>query len=192
MPVSLNNTVAEGDIDLANKSAHVTGGMPGLPGLSGELIVIDPYAYFRQYGSSKFTMEGDSTLPLNPALASGASPYWFVGQIVAIANAPELSPVLVGTEDDGGVSTYHIRVQVTKEAAGAALKSVGQSFGDGILELWITRDGLQIERMQFSTADPGAGAAAFRLILSNWNNVDPIKGPRPEDFEVPALQSIGE
>jgi hypothetical protein len=189
MPVSLNDSIAEGDIDLANKRAHVTGGVPGIPGLSGEMIVIDPYVYVRTYGQTKYAASGNTTIPFNPALSGGTSPVWLVGQIVALANSADLSPVLVGTENDGGVATYHIRVDVTKEVATQALKSVGQAFGTGNLELWITQDGFQIERLEFSTSDPTFGAAVFRLVCSNWNNVSQINAPNPDDFEIPALQS---
>jgi len=187
MPIGLAGTTADGDIDLANKSAHVVGGMPGVPGLSGELIVISPYAYFRAYGGTKYSSAPDSTLSvMNPALSSVPSPAWLIGQIMGIANDPALSPVLVGTEQEASGSTYHIRVEVTKNVAQASLNSIGQAFGNGKLDLWITQDSFQLERLEFSSADPSAGVAAFRLVLSNWNNVSAILAPDPNNMETPA------
>jgi hypothetical protein len=191
MPISLTGTTAEGDIDLANKSAHVTGGMPGVPGLSGELIVISPYAYFRSYGGTKYSSSDDSTLSVNPALSSAASPAWLIGQIVGIANDPALSPVLVGTEQEASGSTYHIRVEVTKEVAQTSLNSVGQAFGNGKLDLWITQDSFQLERLEFSSADPSSGVAAFRVVLSNWNSVPAILAPDQNNMETPVPLSSG-
>ena len=192
MPIALTGTTVDGDIDLANKSAHVTGGMPGVPGLSGELIVISPYAYFRSYGGTKYSSAGDSTLGvMNPALSSVPSPAWLIGQIVAIANDPALSPVLVGSEQEASGSTYHIRVEVTKTVAQTALNSVGQAIGTGKLDLWITQDSFQLERLEFSSADPSAGVAAFRIVLSNWNNVPAILAPDPNNMEIPAPLSSG-
>jgi len=193
MPISLQGTVAEGDIDLLNKAAHVTGGVPGLPALSGELIVISPFAYFRSYGETKYAMSDDTAMDgLNPALASAPSPAWIVREIVTIANDPSLSPVLVGTEQEASGPAYHIRVEVTKEVAQSALKSIGQALGSGELNLWITQDGLQLERLEFKTADPSSGTAAIRVVLSNWNNVQAIKAPDPQNFDIPALPSIGQ
>ena len=189
MPVGLSGTTADGDVDLANKTAHVIGGMPGVPGLSGELIVISPYAYFRSYGATTFTSSGDSTLSLNPALTSAPRPAWLISQIVGIANDPGLSPVLVGTEQEPSGSTYHIRVDVTKEVAQTALNSVGQAVGNGKLDLWITQDSFQLERLEFSTADPSSGVAAFRVVLSNWNSVPAILAPDANNMATPAVQA---
>ncbi len=179
-------------MDLANKTAHVTGGLPGVPGLSGELIVISPYAYFRSYGGTKYSSTDDSTLGvMNPALSSAPSPAWLIGQIVTIANNPALSPVLVGTESEASGSTYHIRVEVTKEVAQASLNSAGQAFGNGKLDLWITQDSFQLERLEFSSADPSSGVAVFRVVLSNWNKVSAILAPDPINLEIPAAPSSG-
>jgi hypothetical protein len=187
MPIGLAGTTADGDIDLANKSAHVVGGMPGVPGFSGELIVISPYAYFRTYGGTKYSSTPDSTLGvMNPALLSVPSPAWLIGQIMGIANDPALSPVLVGTEQEASGSTYHIRVEVTKEVAQASLNGLGQALGNGKLDLWITQGGFQLERLEFSSADPSAGVAVFRVVLSNWNNVSAILAPDPNNMEIPA------
>jgi hypothetical protein len=192
MPIGLAGTKAEGDMDLANKTAHVTGGLPGVPGLSGELIVISPYAYFRSYGGTKYSSSDDSTLGvMNPALSSAPSPAWLIGQIVTIANNPALSPVLVGMESEASGSAYHIRVEVTREVAQASLNSVGQAVGNGKLDLWITQDSFQLERLEFSSADPSSGVAAFRVVLSNWNKVPAILAPDPINIEVPAAPSSG-
>ena len=193
MPISLKGTQAEGDIDLLNKAAHVTGGVPGLPALSGELIEISPFAYFRAYGATKYAMSDDTAMGvLNPALSSAPSPVWIVREVVTIANDPALSPVLVGTEQEASGAAYHIRVEVTKEVAQAALKSIGQALGSGELNLWITQDSFQLERLEFTTADPSSGTAVVRVVLSNWNNVQAIKAPDPQNFDIPALPSIGQ
>lgn len=178
--------MADGDIDFANKAAHIVGGMPGLPGVSGELIIIDPYSYFRAYGQTAFTGGDDSSLPLNPALASG--PLYIVQQIVAVADDPGLNPVLVGTEQEASGSCYHIRVDVSQKALNSTLSSqpAVQALGSGELDLWITYGDFQLERMEYKTSDPNAGAAAIRLVLSNWNEVSPIAPPPENQVATPA------
>ncbi len=186
MPVALTGSVADGDVDFANKRAHVIGGAPGIPGVSGELIVIDPYAYYRGYGQTVYQLEDDSTLPFNPALSSG--PLYVVTQMLAVANDSGSSPVLVGTEQEPSGPAYHIRVSVSQSALNSNLSSlqVVQALGSGQLDIWITQDSFELERMEFSTSDPSAGAAAVRLQLSNWNNVPFIEGPPPEQFNLPS------
>jgi hypothetical protein len=177
MPIALTGSSAYGDIDFANKTAHVIGGVPGIPNLAGEVIVIDPYAYVRAPGGVTYTSEGDSDLPINPALSSG--PLYLIQQIVAVANDKGLSPVLVGVEQEQYGSSYHIRVDVSQSALNSKLASLQavQALGSGQLDLWITQSGFQLERLEYSTSDPSSGAAAIRLVLSNWNNVSPILAP---------------
>jgi hypothetical protein len=177
MPVALTGSQAYGDIDFANKTAHVTGGVPGIPSLAGEVIVIDPYAYVRAPGAITYSSEGDSDLPINPALSSG--PLFVIQQMVAVANDAGVSPVLVGIEQEQYGPCYHIRVDVTQSALNSKLASLNvvQSLGSGQLNLWITQGDFQLERLEFSTSDPAAGAASVRLVLSNWNNVSPIEAP---------------
>jgi hypothetical protein len=61
--------------------------------------------------------------------------------------------------------------------------------GGGKLDLWITLGSFELERLEFSTNNPSAGAAAIRLVLSNWNGVTGIKPPSADQFDIPALQS---
>jgi hypothetical protein len=184
--VSLTGTVADGDVDFANQAAHVTGGMPGLPGVSGELIIIHPYSYFRAYGQTTYTGQDDSTLPINPAMSDG--PLYIVQQIVATADSSSLNPVFVGTEQEASGSAYHIRVDVSKKDINSSLGALNSvwALGSGKLDLWITYGDFQLERLEYSTSDPNAGAAAIRLVLSNWNSVPPIQEPPANQFASPA------
>ncbi|MGA3057725.1 MAG: hypothetical protein ABSE70_06775 [Candidatus Limnocylindrales bacterium] len=188
IPISLDQAHAEGDVDLVNMTAHITGWVPGL-NLSGELIVVDPYAYTRGYGATKYSQITDSTLPLNPVLPSG--PAYYVQQIVAIAADPRLSPVLVGTEQEPGGAAYHVRVDLMPDVVNDKLGASGHSFGIGTLDLWILHDGFYVERMEFRTSDPSAGAVAIRLVLSNFNNVSPIDAPPDSQIDTGESPSPG-
>ena len=177
LPVSLTGTEAEGDIDFANKAAHVTGGMPGLSGVSGELIVFQPYAYFRGYNETQFTQQDSSGLSIDPSDQNTS--LYFIEQVVGAASDKTLSPVLVGVEQEPGGPSYHIRVAVTQAALSSQLSNLVslQEKGNGQMDLWITQNDFQLERLEFSTSDPAAGTAAIRLTLSHWNSVGVIKQP---------------
>ena len=188
LPVTLDGTKADGDIDFANKAAHIIGGMPGLPGLSGELVIVNPYSYFRAYGGTRFAATGVSDLTFNPADPSMT--LFLVQQVVAAGGDPSLSPTLVGTEQEASGACYHIRVDVTQAALASKLANLNfiQDKGSARVDLWITQNDFQLERLEFSTSDPAAGTAAIRLVLSNWNNVAPIKGPAADQFDIPGLE----
>ncbi len=189
VPISLDGAHAEGDIDFANKNAHFTGWAPGLPGFSGEMIIVDPYAYTRAYGATQFELSGSSSLSINPADPSYV--LYIVKQMLAVANDPGSSPVMVGTEQEPGGASYHIRITVTQSALNAGLAAVQavQALGNGQLDLWITHDGFELERLEFSTSDASTGAAAVRLVLSNWNGVSPINVPPDNQIDTGASPS---
>jgi hypothetical protein len=177
VPFILNGAQAEGDIDFGNQAAHVTGTMPGVPNLSGELIVVHPNAYYRTYGQTQYSSIDDSVLSLNPALNSNSA-VLVVNELLTLANDPSLSPKLVGTDNEPSGSAYHISVTIPATKANTTLGTVGQVFGAGTLNLWITADdNFWLERMEYSQADPTSGAAAIRLVLSKWNNISPIEVP---------------
>jgi len=161
--------------------------MPGLPNMSGELIVIDPYMYSRFPGATQYTLGQDSDLAINPALPSG--PAYLVQQILAIAADARVSPVLVGTEQEPTGAAYHIRVDLTPDVVNEKLGSSGHAFGTGTLNLWILHDGFFVERMVFSTSDPSFGAAAVQIVMSNFNNVEPIEPPPGIQVEQPSAAS---
>lgn len=186
MPIALNGSSAYGDIDFVNDAAHITGGVPGIPSMSGEVIIVNTYAYVRSPGGTQYASEGVSDLPINPADPSG--PLFVVQQMVALADDPSVDPVLVGIEQEQYGSCYHIRVDVTKGGLNSKLASLNlvQLLGSGALDLWITEGSFQLERLEFSTSDPSAGAAAVRLVLSNWNNVSPILAPPASEVQLNA------
>jgi hypothetical protein len=66
---------------------------------------------------------------------------------------------------------------------------VVQALGSGRIDVWITQGDFQLERMEFSTSDPKAGAAAIRLVLSNWNGVSPIDVPPDNQIDTGASPS---
>ena len=71
-----------------------------------------------------------------------------------------------------GITEYVVGV-VANDKLGAS----GQLLGTGELNLWILQDGFWLERMEFSTSDPSAGAAAIRIVFSNFNKVPAIDIP---------------
>jgi hypothetical protein len=175
LPFGLKDAHAEGDVDLFHQAAHITGWMPSIPGVSGEIIVVDPYVFSRGYGETQYQVGYSSSLPINPATPTGA--YYIIEQVLNIAADSSLSPVLVGTEQEPYGAAYHIRVQVTPNVANDKLAASGRLLGTGELNLWILQDGFWLERMEFSTTDPSAGAAAIRIVFSSFNNVPSIDVP---------------
>lgn len=177
MPFLLDGSVADGDIDFANEAARVVGGMPGVPDLSGELIVVHPNAYYRTYGQTQYTEIDDSLLSINPALNSNSVDL-VVNELLTLGADESLSPRLVGIENEPSGPAYHVTVDIPASKANDTLGAVGSIFAGGTLNVWVTADSNNwLERMEWSQADQTAGAAAIRLVLSQWNAITPIEVP---------------
>jgi hypothetical protein len=48
-------------------------------------------------------------------------------------------------------------------------------------------DGFRVAVMEFQTSDPKAGAAAFRLVLTNYDEALNIQPPPIDQFDVPGV-----
>jgi hypothetical protein len=96
-------------------------------------------------------------------------------------------------EQESSGTCYHIRATVTQSALSSNLSSLQtiKALGGGKLDLWITQGDFQLERLEFQTTDPSAGAAVVRLVLSSWNSIGQISGPPADQFEIPGLESMG-
>ena len=181
---TLDGSWAEGDIDFAHSSAHVQGAVPGVPGLSGEVIVSGGYAWVRAPGQTRYTLEGIGNLAIDPTDRTVA--LWIVQQVMDVAASQGSQLRLIGMENMLGESCYHVQVPfqletLTEKGFGVAL------FGSGTLDLWIARDSFRLRVMEFAGSEATAGPVSVRLQLSNINAVAPIKEPRADQFDMPSF-----
>jgi hypothetical protein len=188
--IAMDGAYAEGDIDLANQSIHFTGALPGIPGLAGEVLIVQDYAYVRVPGETKYSMEGADQLFVNPANPQDL-PISMVKSVIVTADDGRLQPRLIGMEDVLGDTCYHVRVTLTKEVVTNKLGLSGEALGTGTLDLWIVQDTFNLRVLEFHGSDDVAGPMAIRLTLSDFDSIEPITAPPPEQFEIPALQSAG-
>jgi hypothetical protein len=172
-----------GDIDLANQAARLQGELPGLPGAAGEIIIANDYAYIRGPNDTKYSAAAAGNLFTNPADPAGAAAD--VIGMVKIAADSRLKPQLVGTENIEGADCYHIKVIVDPSVANSVLEAAGTALGAGELDLWIMQDGFRVAMMEFHTSDPKAGAAAFRLVLTDYGESLNIQAPPIDQFDIP-------
>lgn len=184
LPVSLEGAQVEGDIDLANQAASVTGSLPGVPGLSGQLIVVNGQGYSRNYGDASFQMVDVSTLAFNPADPSGPAAYLL--SILQIAADPSLQPKLVGMENCQEGRCYHVSVTLTPDVVNSKLSGMGESFGGGQLDVWVLQGSFDVARLEYSSSDPRSGSIALRLLLTRFDKPVTILAPPPAQLATPA------
>jgi hypothetical protein len=184
--VSLEGAHAEGDIDMEHSAAHITGTLPTVPDLAGEVIVYAGYAYVRAPGEAKFTAMGDTELTVNPGDPTGPPISW-VRTILEIAADDSLNPVLLGDSEEADGTAYHIQVQATPAVVKTAFMLIGDGVGNARLDIWIHHGDFHLLRMELHMNDSAAGPGAARLVLSRYDSIDPIKAPDASQFEIPGL-----
>jgi hypothetical protein len=161
---------------LANGAAHIVGSIPGLPDLAGEMIISGSSAYSRAPGEKAFSTTAVTNLSYNPADKT-SGPVSVVNTILGVVADASLSPQLLGIVQEPYGSCYHIQVQVTPDVVKSKLSVTGTGIGSTVVDLWIYQSDFYVERVEFKMADPTAGSAAIRLVLSNYNKVSPIAVP---------------
>jgi hypothetical protein len=188
MVVTLDGAQAVGDIDLANKAAHVTGTLPTVPDIAGEVIVYKGYAYSRTPGQTKYTFGADTSLALNPADSAGPPITWIKG-ILLIADADSVTPTLLGDSEEPGGTAYHIQVYATPALVKADFLLQGDGVGNAKVDLWIRHGDYRLLRMEVHTNDSLAGPGVVRLVLTKHDAIDAITAPDPSLWEIPGLES---
>jgi hypothetical protein len=150
-------------------------------------VVVNGLAYVRTPGQTKYALEADTSLSLNPADATGG-PAAMVQTIIQIAADPSLSPRLIGIEQEPGGTCYHIQVQATPDVVSSKMGLTGTAVGSSTLDLWIFQDSFRVERLDLHSVDP-TSSAAIRLVLSNYDNIAPINAPPAAQFDIEGLES---
>ena len=158
--------------------------MPGVPDLAGELVVVNGSMYWRTPGQAAFTQGDPTTLTWNPADKT-SGPVAYVNTLLSAVADSSLTPKLLGTEQEPFGPCYHIQVQATPDVVKSKLSMTGEGLGSAVVDLWIYESDFRIERLEFHAGDPTAGAAAFRMVLSHYDDISPIEIPPASELATP-------
>ncbi len=178
--IQLQGTTATGDVDLGAGKANVTGNLPGIPGMIGQVVVIGDQAYVRTAGEMQFHQVAASSLPFNPADPQGVP--GVIDAVLTLASDPNVKPTLAGTEDCVEGRCYHVKVTITADEANRQIGSGGFAVGAGELELWVLTDSFRVAQATFTSTDPVAGTFVGRIAFSDYGRGVSIDTPTPDQI----------
>ena len=167
-PLSLNGTTLEADVDAAAMRTHATFGVPGLLGLSGELIVIGSDAYV----TSSITGPGWFHAPLaqGDAVTTLTNPATVLSTITDLLDATGVELATRETTDCDGTPCTHVELTIPADQLGGVTAAAG-----GLLPADLLADGLVVDLyvdtsegrlVELDTEIDSASAQALRLSVT--------------------------
>jgi hypothetical protein len=197
----LDGATLEGDVDIANQAAHLTGTLPAVPisaaqsvSMTGEVILVDKSLYYKYdvggLTSNKFAKIplGDLTgaLPI-PTTAATATMNLTdeIAKLRTSMQAAGVTTTLVGVEKIGGVDAYHISVGlpiakintlIAADATGTAMTVDSAS-----VDVWIYKSNSRLAQLEMKGASAQVGNIDITLTVSNYDQQVTITAPAASD-----------
>jgi hypothetical protein len=183
----LTGTVAEADVDVANKKAHATFAIPAFLNFNGEVIQIGNVSYLKSsLGGPKFeASDSTDSLPIDPTDPSGA-----FDEIREFLAADGVDPVKDGDVDCGERTCYSVTIELTpKEIAalgGAAVPAdlpIDIGAASVNLNVRVDKDTHELAGLTAVTSLGEQGSVTAVLTFSKWDAAMSISAPPADQIE---------
>ena len=205
--VSLDGVTVEGDMDPVNLKCDLAVSVPAITAIgsspiSAHLIILDPILYLQMSATgSKYhkvkmgTLSGNLGLKVAVPTPGGSSLVGIANDVSILRQTLETSgvrPTLVGIDQIGGMSAYHIDLtapldKINGDISAAATKP-GASFlrqvkiDSASASIWIYKDSYQLAQVQISGASSAVGNLSFAMTLTNFGKPVTITAPPASDI----------
>jgi hypothetical protein len=180
--LDLKGTSADGDVDIANKKAHVSFGAPALLGVTGDLIAIDKTTYTRiSLIGTKYTKQvSDATDPSGAA----ANPQQAIDEITKFLNTPGVAPTKLADEKCGDKDCYHVSMNLTSDQLNGVTGGLGSSAptGTGTVDVWVQKTDLRPAKMTVGANMGDQGNLSVAVTLSAYDAAVTINPPADADI----------
>jgi LppX_LprAFG lipoprotein len=199
-PVDLSGMSVDGDVDVANKAAHVSFSLPMLFGMEGEVIAVGDDLYLLtpmagdqwihlQETSEDTGEDGDEPAeePTNEDIAA---------KIDELLATEGVSITMLADQACGDDTCYHLQLSISEEAMAAhgdmgEIDEVGgteiggmlpdpEFSGPAVVDLLFQQNGLWLREVSMSS-EGDTGEASMRLELSEYNTAFDISAPPADE-----------
>lgn len=184
IPLDLEGTTLEGDMDVAGKKAHLTFAAPALLGTTGEVILVDDTTYTKiSLMGPKFSKTagttGDAEVPTDPAKV--------ITDVKAALDKLPTPPTKNADVKCADTDCYSVTIALTSQDLGTLGGDLGAlpsgTAGAGTIELWVRKNDLRPTRVVV-TADAGAqGKLTVTLDITNYDASVSIVAPPADQVE---------
>jgi len=191
--VDVSGTTVEGDVDVAKLATDLKFAVPGLLGLTGEIVVIDGNVYEKnsltdpKFKVSKLSDSVPIAMPSPGALASidvvaGLAPF---RKILTDAGA---TPTLLADDKVNGQDAYHVSVSVPIDAINTLLAGQGSStaamkLDSASLDYWAYTDTLLPARITIVASGASLGNLTLVFTLTDYGKSVSVTAPAASDIQ---------
>jgi hypothetical protein len=195
-PVALDGVSVDGDVDVANKAAHVSFSLPMLFGMEGEVIAVGDDLYLLT------PMAGDKWLHLPRTSEDTDEPAEeptnedIAAKIDELLATEGVSITMLADQACGDDTCYHLQLSISEEAMAAhgdmgEIDEVGgteiggmlpdpEFSGPAVVDLLFQQNGLWLREVSMSS-EGDTGEASMRLELSEYNTAFDISAPPADE-----------
>lgn len=185
-PMTLAGTKLEGDVDVANAAARLALTVPALFGLTGEVIVVDGFAYLK----SSLTGEKYQKSEVSEA-SPGPSPSGdMLGEFEAFLARPEIDPKKGADTKCGDVDCYTVTIELTAEEIAAlssdapdAIPSLPIDSAALTLTILVEKASLHLANVSASVDFGDAGSLTLGAAFSKWDATVTVSPPPDDQVE---------
>jgi hypothetical protein len=186
--IDLKDTTAEADVDIPAKKVHLSFSSSVLPGLTGDIIVLDQDTYTKvsllgpKYTRSTTTSAG----PGASAAATAADPQKIMDALNQFLDTPGIAPTKQADEKCGDKDCYHVSMNLTSEqlngAVGGALGTSAPS-GAGTIDVWVQKADLRPAKLTLAADGGDQGNVTVTITFTNYDAPVTINPPSEADVK---------
>jgi hypothetical protein len=204
--VKLDGTAIEGDVDVANQAAHLALNVPALAFLgntpiTGDIILVNNTLYYKvSLLGTKYSTQDLSSLGSSlGALASGL-PVPSAAAVATMSLADEMTQLrtamqqagvtatLVGTDQIGGKSAYHINLavpldKINAQIAAQASGGPAMTLDSASIDFWVYTDTNLPAQFEAKASSAALGNIDLLLSITNYDQPVTISAPAASDIQ---------
>ncbi|HEY6057349.1 MAG TPA: LppX_LprAFG lipoprotein, partial [Candidatus Limnocylindrales bacterium] len=181
--LDLAGTTANGDVDIANKKAHISFDAPALLGTGADIIVVDQVSYVKisgPFGSGdKYQKQESTSDPTDLA----SDPQKAIADLKAGLDKLSTPPTKGADERCGDKDCYKVTLKLAASDLGGLASSVPGVSGDGTIDVWVHKDDLRPAKLQIGVNAGDQGAVTITLELTNYDGSVSIQAPPADQIQ---------
>jgi hypothetical protein len=192
--LDLKDTMAELDLDIPAKKAHLSFSSAVLPGLSADVIVLgqDTYTKISLLGPKYTKSTSTSAGPAASAAVAAADPQKIVDGLNQFLATPSVAPTKQADEKCGDKDCYHVSLNLTSDQInGAVGGTLGTSAptGSGTVDVWVQKDDLRPAKLTVAASGGDQSNVIITITFTKYDAPVTINPP-PETEVNPAASAV--
>jgi LppX_LprAFG lipoprotein len=183
--IDLKGTTAEGDVDIANKKAHLSFSAPGLFGVTGDLIVVGDTSYVKvSLLGDKYTKSVTSN-SADPSASAATDPQTIIDEVKKALDQLSVPPTKRADEKCGDQDCYHVSLTLKSSDIAGAVGSAAPSglSGDGTIDVWVQKNNLRPAKLTAVVNAGDTGTINVTLTMSAYDTAVTITAPPDDQVE---------